>query len=193
MNEGVNVINDLSNYAIAIVCSSFIMNLVQMILPNGSNKKYVLLVCGVITAIILISPVISLLNKDFNLKEVFEFNKESYEEIEKKKFEEYYSNEIIDTYKNNIKNGIVERLKKVGYQVKSINIEYDKVTMEPNNLIIEIESSDGTVQPVRVETIAIDGDESNNSKKNNISVLDKLKIESVLKNEYGFKKITINT
>lgn len=183
------MINDLSNYAIAIVCSSFVMNLIQMILPNGSNKKYVLFVCGVITAIILISPVISFLKRDFDLEEVFTYNKENFEEIEKKKYEEYYSNEIVDTYKNNIKNGIIERLKKAGYDVKSINIEYDKDTMEPSNLIIEIESSDGTIQPVRVEAIAIEKDKSDN---NNISVIDKLKVESILKNDYGFKKITIN-
>ena len=186
------VINDLSNYAIAIVCSSFIMNLIQMILPNGNNKKYVLFVCGVITAIILISPVISFLNKDFNLEEVIKYNKESFDEIEKKKYEEYYSNEIVDTYKNNIKNGIIERLKKAGYDVKSINIEYDKDTMEPSNLIIEIESSDGTVQPVRVEVIAIEGNDSSINKKNKVSVIDKLKIESILKNDYGFKRVTIN-
>lgn len=107
------MIESLSNYAMTIVCSSLMINLIQMILPNGHSRKYVIFVCGVITTIILISPVITFLNKDFDIQAVLNLNEEKLFDIEKEKYEEYYADEIISTYKSNIENGIVMRLKAI--------------------------------------------------------------------------------
>ena len=188
------MIDNLSKYTMAIVCSSFMMNLIQMILPNGNSKKYVLFVCGVIMAIILISPVITFLNEDYHLEELLSVNEEKLFEVEKEKYEEYYENEVIHTYQSNIQNGIVERLKKAGYKVHNIQIEYDKVTMEPESLRLEIESMDGTVQPVRIEvsSFEISNNDMSKGKNSSISAFEKLRLEKILKEEYGFEAVEIN-
>lgn len=181
------MIDDLSNYAISIIFASFLMNFVQMILPNSHMRKYVIFVCGVIITIILIHPVISFFHKDINVSQILKENEALQIEIEEKKYEEEYEGKLISTYKQNIEEGIQKRLEQIGYKVHDIEIEYDEMTLEPKFLKLTIESSNGTIQPVRVEVSSRALGENGS-----ISSLDNFKIKSILQNEYGFERIEIN-
>ena len=179
------MIESLSNYALAIICSSFLLNIIQMILPNGENRKYVIFVCSVILTIILINPIIKFLNKDFNISNVIKQNIDLYTKIEQESYQEYYSNEIITTYKENVENGIITRLEEVGYKVHKIECEYDEVSMEPKYLKLTIESNDGTIQPVKIEVL------SNDINVKKISAFEELKIKNMLKEVYGVENVDI--
>lgn len=181
-----NLIDGLSNYAIAIICSSFLMNIIQMILPNSANRKYVIFVCGVIITIILINPIISLINKDFDLQEVFEQNQKEYIDLEKD-YENKYNNEVVLMYKKNIEDGIVKRLNEAGYTVHNIECEYDEYSLEPKALKLEIESSNGGITPVRIEV-----SNSYKSNENNVSFIEITNIKNMLKRTYGIDNVKIN-
>lgn len=180
------MIDGLSNYAIAIICSSFIMNIIQMILPNSANRKYVIFVCGVIVTIILINPIISLVSKDFDLQQIFEENQKEYVDLEKN-YESKYNDEIILKYKKNIEDGIVKRLNEAGYVVNNIECEYDEHSLEPKALRLNIESDDGGVTPVRIE---VSGNYQTN--ENKISFVEITNIKSIIKKTYGINDIKIN-
>lgn len=65
--------------------------------------------------------------------------------------------------------------------------------MEPKYLRLEIESDDGTVQPVRIE-VSTWG--ASNYKENavigsDISAFEKLRVKNILKEEYGFTEVEI--
>lgn len=180
------MIEGLSNYAFAIICSSFIMNVVQMILPDSSNRKYVIFVCGIIITIILINPVISIVHKDFDIQKILTINEEKYMEVEKG-YEEQYSEEILGRYKRNVEEGIVKRLNDAGYIVHNIECGYDEKTLEPKVLKLNIESDNGTVTPVRIEVSSTYNDES---KK--LSFVEIANLKSMLKSTYGINNIKIN-
>lgn len=180
------MIESLSNYAFAIICSSFIMNLIQMILPDSSNRKYVIFVCGVIITIILINPVISIVHKDFDIQKILTINEEKYVDIEKN-YEEQYNEEILGRYKKNVEEGIVKRLNDAGYVVHSIECEYDEKTLEPKALKLNIEADSGTVTPVRIEVSSEHNDEN---KK--LSFVQVANLKSMLKSTYGINNIKIN-
>lgn len=180
------MIESLSNYAFAIICSSFIMNLIQMILPDSSNRKYVIFVCGVIITIILINPVISIVHKDFDIQKILTINEEKYVDIEKN-YEEQYNEEILGRYKKNVEEGIVKRLNDAGYVVHSIECEYDEKTLEPKALKLNIEADSGTVTPVRIEVSS-----EYNGENKKLSFVQVANLKSMLKSTYGINNIKIN-
>ena len=144
----------LSSYAMAIIGASFVMNLIQMILPEGNTKKYIVFVCGVVVVLLLISPVISFFHQDFDISQVLAGQEEHSMEIESETYETYYEQQVKNAYQSNIQNDIIERLRKAGYKAEKMEIEYDEITKEPKHLRVTITASDGTVQPVRIEVLA---------------------------------------
>lgn len=181
------MIESLSNYAYSIICSSFLLNIIQMILPEGENRKYIMFVCSVIVTIILINPIINFLNKDIDVSNILIKNEEIYAEVQEENYRKYYSNEIINTYKKNIEEGVAKRLEEAGYKVHQIECEYDEVTMEPKYLKLTIESDNGRVQPVRIEVSS-----SNSVINEKLSPFEEMKIKNMLKEIYGIEKVDIN-
>ncbi len=180
------MLESASNYALSIVCASFLISIIQMILPSGENKKYVLFVSSMIIMIILINPIISFFNKDFDLLEVFKENEESFNLTEEESYNNYYEEQVFNMYKKNLEADIVKRIEENGYKVNKIECEYDDVTKEPNYLRLELEQNDGSVTPVRIEV------SSSNIANKEISTFEELRIKSFIKEMYGIEKVDIN-
>ena len=73
------MISWLSKWAQGIIVAVIIATLIELILPNGSSKKYVKVVIGVYILFTIISPVIEKLkNDDFGINEIL--NTQKYEE-----------------------------------------------------------------------------------------------------------------
>lgn len=181
------MIEAISNYAITLVCASFLINLVEMILPSGNMRKYVIFVCGVIITILLIRPIITFSHEEIDVSEILSEQVEIQTEIEEKKYQDFYTNEVIKAYQQNLESGIRERIQQAGYLVSKIQIEYDAVSLEPKYLNLAIETKEKMVEPVRIEV-------SNRStpQKETISSFELLKIKKMLLEEYGFERIDIS-
>lgn len=86
-NGGImEVINSWVNCILATV---ILIGLVETILPEGETRRFVLLITGVITSIVIATPIFKLFSSDFSYKDVFNV------EIE----ENFY---YIDTLRNTI-------------------------------------------------------------------------------------------
>lgn len=181
------MIDGLSRYTLMILCSSLLINIIQMLLPNGNNRKYVLFVTSLIVIIIFIEPIISFLNKDFDITSVLEVNEQMYIDLENEGYEEHYKNKLVNTYKENIKIDIITRLENMGYKTEFIECEYDDVTLEPKGIKLKLTSDDGTVQPVRIEVST--GMKSGDS---NMTFMENLEVINMLKQNYGFEVVEIN-
>ena len=73
------MISWLSKWAQGIIVAVIIATLIELILPNGSSKKYVKVVIGIYILFTIISPVIEKLkNDDFGINEIL--NTQKYEE-----------------------------------------------------------------------------------------------------------------
>ena len=123
------MISWLSKWAQGIIVAVIIATLIELILPNGSSKKYVKVVIGIYILFTIISPVIEKLkNDDFGINEIL--NTQKYEEELAKsdntisaKLESNNSRTIKDIYISNLTIDIQTKLKEKGYEVISANIK----------------------------------------------------------------------
>ena len=115
--------------------------IIESLIPNSNNKKYIKVVIGIYIMFITLNPILELLNYDFNLENFFNL-----------KYEETYSSidsEIKDIYIVGIEETIKQEIMNLGYEVKSLklfvdinyeNIEKIELQVVPQNNAIKIEN-----------------------------------------------------
>lgn len=191
------MINSISSWAKSIVLAIIIGTILEMILPEGNNKKYIKTVIGIYVLFSIISPIISKLNGG-NLN------------IDTSQYENYLninstvtvSSNSIDmsldnAYISNIKSDIKSRLKEKGYEVKQINADielkdepkYGTIKKLDLNLIkIEDDSNVNTVEKV---IINISG-KQDDTKENTITEGEKAELKKYLKETYNISEKNID-
>lgn len=119
----------LSSWASGIIVAIIAATILEMILPEGNNKKYIKVIIGIYVLFTIISPVVSgLLDEEFDIEAIFASASEY----------EYYTENaevntdkvIISTYITNLKEDVRKKLSDKGYQADEINI---KVGEDENN------------------------------------------------------------
>lgn len=207
------MIDFLKTWANQIIVAVIIATIFEMLLPNGSNKKYIKMVIGLYVLFTIIQPIITkVTGKSFDISN---FNYEKYFdedvlEISSQDFEDNNSKLIKQAYIDNIKNDMKTKIKQKGYEV--INISIDIIenenqdtygTIENINLKIkkieEEETQKESSNTIKVEDVDINISNSSNNtnnaeEKSNISEKEKTEIIEYLANEYSIdkKSITIN-
>ena len=195
----------LNNWAQGIIVAVIIATIIEMILPNGSSKKYVKVVVGLYILFTIISPAIKkFTSKDFNVNDLLDTKAyeeqmaKSDEEISKK-IEENNNRTIKDIYQSNLESDIKAKLKDKGYDVLStyiqirddenytiefISLSVDKEETTPNTENSE-KSNTGTIQINEVEEVNIQIGE-NTTKENNTTITssEKQKIAQYISSTY---------
>ena len=128
------MISWLNSWAQGIIVAVVIATIIELILPEGSCKKYVKVVIGIYILFTIIAPVIGKVSKkDIDINDIL--NTQKYEqEISKnnndiyKKFESNNSRTIKDIYVSNLETDIKSKLKDKGYEVTNtyIKVKNDK-------------------------------------------------------------------
>lgn len=178
------MISWLSKWAQGIIVAVIIATLIELILPNGSSKKYVKVVIGVYILFTIISPVIEKLkNDDFGINEIL--NTQKYEEELAKsdntisaKLESNNSRTIKDIYISNLTIDIQTKLKEKGYEVISANIKIkddenytiEKIIINLNKIENEKNEKDN-IENVNIEKIQIKENNSTNNINENAKTL----------------------
>lgn len=175
----------ITNWAQGIIIAVIIATIIEMILPNGSCKKYIKVVIGVYILFSIISSVISkITGKGFNISEELNLE-EFYTEVDSKaiynSLDKNNSNNIMDIYVSNLKSDIISKLKNKGYEtiecevkikneetyeIEALNLNLKKI--KSNNADTEEENNNEDVEKVKgVNDVNIEINGSNN-KDNNI-------------------------
>ena len=171
----------LADFASSLVSSIIAITLIEMILPNGKNKKYITFVSSIILIVVIINPVISFFNRDFNLENILESQEDVLINSEySKKIQYDKERNINDTYKAFLQEDITKRLEENGYFVRNIDVIIDKKSYEPLKMELEIEHDDGYVQKVVIDV--------SKNISNSISDMEIAKIKEMLNGVYGTKK-----
>lgn len=165
-----------SKWAQGIIVAVVIATLIELILPNGSSKKYVKVIIGIYILFTIISPVIvKLKGGNLNIDEVLDTQK--YEEKISKSDNKIYaeleannSRTIKDIYISSLTEDIKSKLKAKGYQVISTNIKIEdneNYTIESISLNLskeENEENEGNSSGgINIETVEIKGNNTNNN------------------------------
>lgn len=187
------MINFISSWTGGIVVSVIISTILEMILPEGKNKKYIKTVIGVYILFSIISPIISKVNgtsiNKGNLLEVEEMFKQNTVEVSSIDT----SDNIEKIYIANLKQDIKNKLEEKGYKVNAISIitdnsNYGKINQI--NLNISKKENKNIVEPIN--KININTNKSDTIEKENLPDSVVKELQEFLSNIYDVEKSTIN-
>lgn len=161
------MVDFLSNWAQGIIVAIIIATIIEMILPNGSSKKYVKVVVGIYILFTIISPIITKFSSNnFNINDIldtkaYEEQMAKSDEDISKKIEENNNRTIKDIYQSNLESDIKAKLKDKGYEVLNtyiqirddenytiefISLSLDKKETEESNQVRNIEIEEVNIQ-----------------------------------------------
>lgn len=192
------MINAMSTWAKSIILAVIVSTIIQMILPEGNNKKYIKTVIGVYILFTIISPIISKISGGNSTIDVSKY--ENYFNVESTTTA---SANVIDknldnTYTSSIKADIKNRMKQKGYKVNSLDANIELKNEESygtiNNLKISLEreesNNNSNIQAVNKIEIKISNN-TNEAKQNNLTSMEKQEIKNYLSETYSIKKENI--
>ena len=64
----------IHNWSNCILLTIVISGILEFITPEGETRKFVYLIIGIVTSIMIVSPIIAVLKGDFDLESVFQFS-----------------------------------------------------------------------------------------------------------------------
>ena len=195
------MIKFLSSWAQGIIVAVIIAALIELILPNGSSKKYVKVVIGMYILFTIVSPIKKKKGgRDADLNKILDVEK--YEQQLAKsdnaisqKFEDNNSRNIKDIYVSNLKADISEKLKEKGYKVATSIIEVkddenytiEKITLE----VIKNDQKTEKNNEIVINTIEIGSTEKIQEEKQ-LTDDEKSEVETYISQTYGIDKKNIN-
>lgn len=195
------MIKFLSSWAQGIIVAVIIAALIELILPNGSSKKYVKVVIGMYILFTIVSPIIKKIGgRDADLNKILDVEK--YEQQLAKsdnaisqKFEDNNSRNIKDIYVSNLKADISEKLKEKGYKVATSIIEVkddenytiEKITLE----VIKNDQKTEKNNEIVINTIEIGSTEKMKNEKQ-LTDDEKSEVETYISQTYGIDKKNIS-
>lgn len=134
------MIENISVWAEQIIIAVVIATLIEMILPEGNNRKYIKAVIGVYILFTIISPILKN-NGNFNFNNI---DYESYfkeNETYKTMSESLTSNNdnsVEEIYINNLKQDMKQKLKEKGFLVESSTVKIELQEGDNYGRILEI-------------------------------------------------------
>ena len=192
------MINAMSTWAKSIILAVIVSTIIQMILPEGNNKKYIKTVIGLYILFTIISPIISKISGGNSTIDVSKY--ENYFNVESTTTA---SANVIDknlnnTYTSSIKEDIKNRMKQKGYKVNSLDANIELKNEESygtiNSLKISLEreenNNNSNIQAVNKIEIKISNN-TNEIKQNNLTSMEKQEIKKYLSETYSIKKENI--
>ena len=156
------MISWISSWTETIVVAIIIASILEMILPEGKNKKYIKTIIGLYILFVIISPIISkFTNKDFiNSIEYEKYFKDSdTKQVISSEIEENNLNNIKSVFIQNLKNDLTMKLKEKGYMIINYDIEVD----------INVEENYGNVKYIKLTIDYLEKNKEENTNQNKIS------------------------
>ena len=133
------MVNWLNTWAQRIIIVVIICTIIEMILPEGKNKKYIKIVMGIYIVFTIISPIIAKINnkEKIDLEKYLDVNV-SNETIETSATVD--TNKYIEeVYKEKLKEDVKEKLLSINYETKNVNLEIETKNDNTYGSILSLE------------------------------------------------------
>ena len=201
------------NWTEGIIVSVIVASIIEMILPDGSSKKYIKVVIGVYILFVIVTPVINHFKSySFNVNNIIEVEEnKKYSQVSSKNLEEKNINNIKLMYEINLKSDIKTKLQNKQYIVESVDVNIsddEKYTINKieikiigkqeekediNNNKKEVITIVQNIEKVKID-LSRDENKNNEEEKFNISEKEKEKLKEYLSEIYdvNIKNIQIN-
>lgn len=179
----------LNTWLQGIIVAVVIASIIQMILPNGNNKKYIKVVLGVYVVFQIITPVINkFFNSDFEVSSLIDIDKytkkmENYE-VSSKNTDINKTNEdsIKQIYITNLKKDIKTKLEDKDYLIKDVEVQVENnENYDIKSLVIYVngkndnkeennkEKTENNIHINEIEKIEINVSKNNETNKNSFN------------------------
>ena len=179
----------LNTWLQGIIVAVVIASIIQMILPNGNNKKYIKVVLGVYVVFQIITPVINkFFNSDFEVSSLIDIDKytkkmETYE-VSSKNTDINKTNEdsIKQIYITNLKKDIKTKLEDKDYLIKDLEVQVENnENYDIKSLVIYVngkndnkeennkEKTENNIHINEIEKIEINVSKNNETNKNSFN------------------------
>ena len=192
------MVNQISNWAGNIVVAVIISTIIEMIIPEGNNKKYIKIVIGVFILFTIISPIINYLSDENFLEDTVMASTN----IDKYKLNNTNgintNNDIERVYVENLKQDIINRISEEGFEAKDVLVfvnmndgnEFGKI----QKIELKLLDKSNKVNDIEIVNINLDDDENITNTGNTITTKIQNKIKKLLAQTYGLSEnqITIN-
>ena len=189
-----------SSWAQGIIVAVIVATIVELLLPNGSSKKYVKVVVGIYILFSIIAPVVNkFANQDINT-EIFNLDKyeKKMEDSNNKilqKIEANNSRTVKDIYVANLEADIKAKLKDKGYVVTSTYIKAkddENYTIENISITVKKNEDKESKNEISIGEITINKTKNNTSSNEEISRQDKQEIKEYLAKTYDISEKIID-
>lgn len=193
----------LKNWTNQIIVASIIAIILEMIIPEGNNKKYIKIIIGIYILFTIINPVVSgFTGNNINIEnleiEKYLSTDETKTVTSTQEFENNNSKLIKQAYIENIKTDIKTKLKQKGYEVEDIklNVEFNE-DLESYGTICNIELILNKEKEQKIKennivvnevNININNEKNIQSDKKSITENEKQLIIEYLSSEYSVNK-----
>lgn len=125
------MIDSIKMWIVTILIGAFIVNIVNMILPESKIKPYINLVLNFIFVFIVLTPVINLFSKDISLEDkilqsMSKYNKEYVDSINKLA-DKTGNNSLSKGYESGLKDVLKLKLDEYGYELDDIELNGSEI------------------------------------------------------------------
>lgn len=195
------MIDFISSWTQGIVVAVVIATIIEMLVPEGSSKKYIKVVIGVYILFNIVAPVINKVsNNSLDLSELIDLEAYS-KEIEMgnkitQNINEDNTYNIKELYETNLKKDIKSKIEDKGYKVNSIDIEIEnEYTIKRINLKLskeeENEETTSNIEPIEEVNIQVTKKEKV-EKEESIPQKEKKELKEYLSTTYSVNTENIN-
>lgn len=130
------MINHISSWAGSIVVAVITVTILEMLLPDGKNKKYIKTVMGVYLLLIIVSPIIKAVSgQDIDLENLIEIEDSN---ISINNISIQTNSSIENIYLTNIKKDIKAKLEQKGYDATVIDLIIETADQDNYGTIYEM-------------------------------------------------------
>ena len=154
----------IKNWCEGIIIAIIISITVELLLPNGNNKKYVKVVSGIYIMFVILNPILEMLKYDINFENMFNFG-------ETQQVTQTMSQDIKDIYVVGIKESIKQDIEKLGYNVETLEILLDSNYENIEKIELKVELKEDKVKAVEKVEIGKDKTDLDNSYSEIIELL----------------------
>lgn len=112
------MLEEIRTWCEGLIVSIVICIIIESLIPESNNKKYIKIVSGIYIMFISFSPILSLLNYDFK-------NIKNYDFIETEETAVILENDMKDVYLIGIELDIKQAIQELGYEINDIRIKTD--------------------------------------------------------------------
>lgn len=184
---------NISSWASGIIISVILSTLIEMIIPDGKNKKYIKTIIGIFILFTIIAPIVSnFTNKNIDFDAILASSNYKYNEVDLNSINT--DSTILDTYDNKLKEEIKEKLNNKGYEVQNINLEIGKQKNDYgiiNKVTLNISKKENKNEIKEINEIQINTKNKNINEEKKLDEAEIKEIVNYLSSEYQIDKNNI--